>query len=487
MLSRRWYAYYVVGFYVALAVVGIVNAIVQHKHVLKRIGLLFANIAMVAVIGVVCAWVVNPGIFDMFLGVDYGEAYSAYKTVSTGQDILYLINELGFLVATAGIVGIVLTLRGKESRNISVRLLVAVIVAAAMFLRVQSFGYHHKYLVAPTLLVFALIAAGYIMQLVAQKNTRIQVGAGLLVFAVLNLSFAYVPVMEKPAHFSRIIGTSIRSYPVINPYYDTYAQITADLTEETGGKIASVYMVGEGGFSPEYLRRLALPEMEDAAPWMMENSIVDLRDGFPSQLFMADYVIVPDPFETSFSETQQVSYQVYDMFINDPLIIQYYQVDTTYPAGESELILFRKTRPVDVALVDHLKERLQAYYPDTPFVYQPNYFLALAEFGHTLRYYNFWGDELFFYKTGREAVSFHLNDTSTFQTLSFGLESDVPGLMLVVENQNGEIYRSDIAQERQTYSVDITGSNQLDILVESANGSPADAPVRLFFQDNSLS
>ncbi|MDL2273504.1 hypothetical protein LJC34_03040 [Oscillospiraceae bacterium OttesenSCG-928-G22] len=317
-----------------------------------------------------------------------------------------------------------------------------------------------------------------------EKNNR----TVSLFFASDNRLYLAAFALLLAAYFTRISSTGMRAYPAKNTYYQGFRHMADDLGGKTGGKIASVYMVGEGEISPEFLRRVKLPEQADATPFLMENSIVDLRDGFPSQLFVADYVLVTDPFVTDFTETQQVSYQVYDLFLNALMIGGYYETDMVYPLGDHELTLFRKIKPADRNLVDHLKRRIQSYYPDTPSVYEPNYFLAFSEFESSLQYYNFWEGYLDFNTYGSGCVEFHINDTTSFSGLSFELSCDTTGLVLTAKNQDGEIYRAAIESgARATHSIPCANSAVLDIAIESADAQiPAEGIIRLHFEAESL-
>lgn len=487
LLSRRWYAYYIVGFYLALGVIGLLNAISRRKtsSLPKNIGKLAANILLIAGLDVAAVLLVNPSIFSMFFGTDYGQAYSAFKTMPWWQNLLEIAQYLGFPCTVAVLGGAVLLLRVKAARAIGLRLLIATGVAAAMFLYVQTMGFHQRYLVVPTVLVWMMILAGYLLQYL--KTARRLTAACLVALCAVNFSFAYVPGVQIPADFTKAASTSLRSYPVQNPYYDALKQIVPELNEKTEGKIASLYMVGEGKINPELLRRINLPEPLDSAPFVTENSTADLRDGFPSQLFMADYVLITDPFITDFNEIQQVGYQVYDLFLNDPFIESYYEIDTVYDLGDAVMTLFHKTRSADRMLVDYLKERLRSFYPNVPLVYEPNYFLALSEFEHTMTHYNYWGKEVQFYTPEDAPAVFTVNDTASFETLSFDLRCDYPGFILTVENQDGEIFRSDIAVGQNHYSTDISGSNYLKISFTDMTGNrPADSIIALIFDSGSL-
>ena len=162
----------------------------------------------------------------------------------------------------------------------------------------------------------------------------------MLILFLVNFSFGFGRALERPAWACQPVTAARRAYPVENPYYNAVRQVVGDLGRKIQGTSGLVYVVGDDeGLSPELLKRSFLPEEVDAAPFVMVNNIVDLRDGFPSQLFLADYVLLSDPFKTSFPAAQQVSYQVYEMLRDDPGLEHCYQLDAAYEAVDRKYLL----------------------------------------------------------------------------------------------------------------------------------------------------
>lgn len=166
--------------------------------------------------------------------------------------------------------------------------------------------------------------AGRVRYAISEKFASISVSLALV--CTLNFIFAFVPAFYNISVKTAPVLTQLRSYPQVNPEYDSVRQIVEDLTQKAATPPTYVYVVGDGGtsISPELLKRSYLPEATDAAPFVVTNSIVDLRNGFPSQLFLSDYILIESTFKTEFQTTQQVSYQVFDLLMNDPAFEEYY-------------------------------------------------------------------------------------------------------------------------------------------------------------------
>jgi hypothetical protein len=439
---------------------------------------------MIAGVSCLVMAAINPALFTLFLGGDYALAYSAYKNSDLWTNLWTVARNTGLLWVAAAGVGTYSLARRPATRWQCLRLVLAAFVAAALFCAVQDMGYHHHYLLLPTVIVLAGVFCLDVTGFALRKRAPVLVVL-LLAACLFNFAAAFTPGLRRIAGGVEPFITSLRSYPKQNPDYSAVRQLVVDLADRIGTASRYVYVIGDGSsLSPEVLKRSRLPEVVDAAPFVLINNIVDLRDGFPSQLFLADYVLTSDTLRTEFATPQMVSVQAHDMLLHDPAAAAHYELDSTYATTEGNLLLYRKRRPVDAAFVDRLQERLKERYPARPFVYQPNYFIALFQADGGVKYsYNKWDDNAFtLTKPAGAPVIFRLHGTDTFATLSFALSAWTGGLELIVENQDGVIFRSPVKQaEKQAFTVNISGSERLTVGVIDANqGASVDATIILY-------
>ena len=484
ILTRRWYAYYVVGFYFSFGVSAVIAMLFGRTFSVKKIGLLFLNMGMIAGVSSLCIFLINPDIFILFLAKNYSLLYSAYKTLNLWQNIWNVFLNAGLLWVTAGLAGALLVLANSNARLTGLRLLVAAASAVILFCMVQDMGQHHHYLLLPTVLVFICLSCAAVLNLAARIKAAPFVAVPLLSLYALNFSFAYVPAFEKAAAVTGPYATVMRRYPERSANYETIRHLVSDLREKTQGTSMHAYVVGDGSaLSPELLKRSYMPEQVDAAPFILVNSIVDLRDGFPSQLFLAEYVLVGDPFRTEFQTPQQVSLQVRDLLLKDPDFSSYYRLETTYPAARENILLYRKKKPVDRTCVDMLKSRLEPFYPDNPFVYEPDYSIALCRVDdHTSYTYNFWDRAFILQKKAGTPLVAQWNDTSRFSGFSFSVSCWTPGLELIVRDQDTLIFRGPVeVGENIPYRMAFTGSDSLTLTIgESEIGARAEGTLILY-------
>lgn len=468
ILLRRWYAYYAIGFYFAFSVNVIMPMVIKRKFSVKDLKLLALNMLFIIGISCICLYLINPNLFNLFLENDYVQAaYLAYKNIGLFRNLLSIFTTMGILFSLASFGGAFLLLRNPATREICIRLLSTAGCAIILFCTIQDMGDNHHYLIAPILLIFISVLSTYTVSK-AQKGDKFILRILFIALSVVNFSFAHIPALKDFSKMMEPLTTITQNYPKENSNYNVIHQIVDDLTEKTKGTSKQVYVVGDDDkLSPELLKRVKLPEKIDATPFVMENNIVDLRDGFPSNLFLADYVLLTSPFQTKFETNQQVSYQIYDMLLNDPKISSYYKLEEIYSAKEEDILMFKKVKPIASSCVDILSHRLKSHYPDNPFVFKPNYSLALCEIDPKTSYsYNYWMNSLNFNMENSEPINLNLNDISDFSTLSFALSCWYPGLDLIIEDQSGMISRFPVTEGEQIpYNIDISNSDFIKISI----------------------
>ena len=377
LLSRRWYAFYIVGFYFCIGLSFLIQCCRTHKWDGKAFRGLALNLLMIA--GASCALLllVAPRLFATFLGANYGAAYSAYRTMPFYEDLWQTIQVQGGWIVLAAIAGVAAMWKTGAWQRI-VELGGPAAVAATLFFRVQSMGLHHRYLVTPTILVFACVGVLFLMEWAARRWKMLGncTTAAVLILSIGNLAIAFSPLAANtPASFSAL--TSIRSAPPKMASASALRQIAADLRTLTEGTGKTVYVCGDGSeFSQELLRKSLMPEETEAIPSLLANSIVDLRDGFPDTAFLADYIVLQDPFSTEFEEVQEVSAAVWDMVTQDE---KQYRLLASYDLNDAGLqaLIYEKISPTNWQMVQQVYDRLIAKYPEEKELFAPNWFIAL--------------------------------------------------------------------------------------------------------------
>lgn len=482
LLTRSWYLHYIVAFLLSFAVCALLQMATNRTWSTKGAGELAVNILSIACLSGLMALVANPDILR--LPFSNSGAYHSGNLLGNLRD---LAANSGVFVVVFGCAGLFLLCRNEKNRWTGLHLAATAAAATVWFCSAQDMGNQHRYLILPAMLVFTCVLADFAVQY-AYKTTRPLLAVAIGAVCGFNFLFAHIPALAGYAQMTKPFTTALNSAPLRNQN----VQVLRDLTSDLAAKGTAAYVVGgHQSLSPELLKRSRMPDKTDAVPFVLVNNLVDQRDGFPSQLFLAEYVVLSDPFHPSFETRQQVSYQVYDMLLHDPQLEEYYELDEVYGEVGENVLVFRKTKAADAALVNNLKGRLQAHYPDTPPVFEPDYFLALfqADAATHYEYNHYWNRNILLKKELGSPVEARWNTSGEFATFAFSLSCWEPGLELRLENQEGEFCRQPIPPgEEVPYRFDISGSEFVRMTIDMAEqGLEKSATLILGHQEDGLS
>ena len=481
VLSRRYYAFFIAGFFFSFGAALLAGMIVSQRYSLRRLGSLVGIMTLIAGTASLVFALLNSALFQVFLGTDYANAYSAFKAMTTMQNIAVHARQAGWLWFLLSCLGAYLLFTIASVRLLCFRIIVAPVVAFILFRRVQDMNNHHAYIIISAMVlflcVFALLVADCIL---ARKSARVKwlmsgVAGILLAAHCLNFLLAYEPKLSNIADRTQPVTTVLRSYPKTLASFDTIMAVTADLRERVGDSPERVY-VGTVSplLSPDYILRSEMPAKISAVDFVLATKNVDLRDGFPSQAFMADYILFQYPFYEEFHNRQEIVYQLFDLVVNSPLGREYYRLEKTFPlAGESTVRLYRKIKETTPELVGDMENRLREKYPGNPAVYTPSHFLAFAKLlsPPDIRFDALINDTHFYFdKRAGSDVAMRIGYTSDYSTLSFRVHSWMGNLVLVINDQDWEIYRRSFGEvQNREFSIDISESEYLDIVFTGAD------------------
>lgn len=478
LLSRRWYAFYIVGFYMAFGVEFVVRWVITRRFDRKYFSALCGMLITIAGLSSLCIVLLNPQVFTLFLANNYSEEYSAYKNRMLIQDLWNICQQLGFLTCAVSLWGTIWMSTRRGVRDVILRLVVASSVAVILFARIQSLTITHRSLLYPLVLISMALGTVALVQAAHGRKAQyaaVSVCAGLY---ICNTAIVFVPALQVLPAPIQCLFMQERWYPEKLESKQALVDCTTWLKQQTEGTNKTIYACGEGSlFSYELLRRSQMPEQLNTLPNMFASNIVDLRDGFPSQALLADYIVVLKPFASGFSQRQEVSWQVWQMVTGG----EYTQVKE-FPIDETKSIcVYQAPEEGRYDRVKDLSDALRAIYPDKPFVYEPDWFTALAHFAPQTQYdYQTWTPHLV---TAGEQVECELETSGQFNHLKFTVNCNQPETSLIVEVDGNEVASYTI-ENIQTVDVELDGAQSVRLLFQP----PTDAQtVRVNFTETELS
>lgn len=299
IVFRRWYAYWVVGFFVAVAVVELARA-VMHQHSFQRLLRAAKNTAIIGTTSVVFFFAFASKVAIRMLTSDYRELYSAFRSNDSILGYLRaLVDYFGFFMICLVVLGLIVGLVSAKMRRPVVFLFVLFIATFLLFTRTQDIGVQHYYWVMSILIIFAGI---FVTSLYSRLKSPLF--KTIFVIALVAIGFANFSIVFSRQAKAKLgpvdpVLSRVEFFPIVrNDLDQIHSLLTAlnDLPTVSSGKIYvlsssltlnyGIAIVGCSSFEPE------LPALRKR---IMASNDVDLRDGFPFQIYQADYVVVTDP------------------------------------------------------------------------------------------------------------------------------------------------------------------------------------------------
>ena len=358
ILSRRWYLYFVVGYYFAYAALVLVSSVRTARAGQKpqaraqvRNLVLFGLMSMVAML--VLLWPMVRKI----LGFDYAGRYAYYNFGGLTLELAAQALRIGLLNFI--LIGLGLWFTAKRRLPALPCLAGAeLMISLLLFIRVQNSGSHQMLLFLPGWLLLFLTGAAALAEGISRHR------AAKVVFWVFTLVFA-VSVRCSPLTVVAMPGFLVDHFPLAvtkefvrldKLIYDRkdLPQIKAIAnwidTHCTEGEIS--YMIPHDMlYCPDHFKNCLLPEMPINDKLAFGFSVPGTHN-FPMQFFEAKYVLTADPFPQTFVGNGELSHRWNEMFL--AVRDEYFEQEATFDMGNgTTFTIWRRTAAPTRAEVEY--------------------------------------------------------------------------------------------------------------------------------------
>ena len=372
ILSRRWYLYFVVGYYFAYAVLVLVSSVRiaragQKKQALVQVRnlVLFGLMSMVAML--ILLWPMVRKI----LGFDYAGRYSYYNFGGLTLELAAQALRIGLLNFI--LIGLGLWFAAKRHLPALPCLAGAeLLISLLLFIRVQNSGSHQMLLFLPGwLLLFLLGAAALAEGIQKHRDLKLFYWVFTLVFAV-SVRCSPLTVVAMPGflvdHFPlKATSEFVRLDKLIYDRKDL-PQIKAIAnwidTHCAEGELS--YMIPHDMlYCPDHFKNCQLPATPINDKLAFGFSVPGTHN-FPMQFFEAKYVLTADPFPQTFVGSGEMSHKLNERFL--AVRDEYFTQEATFDMGNgTTFTIWRRTASPTRAEVEYYLSAFKeedAQYPE---------------------------------------------------------------------------------------------------------------------------
>ena len=339
ILTRRWFLYFVVGYYFAYALLIFVGCIRRAKAGEKSLALCrVKNIILFGIASIVAMVILLWPMVSHILTYNYSGRYSYYNGGGLALEIFYHLGRMGLFNLILMGIGVVFAAK----RKLPALPCVAgceLVVSLLLFTRVQNTGSHQFLLFLPGyFLLFLLGAAALAEGIQRRRAAKLACWAFVLVLS-MSVRCSPLTTVALPGfvieHFPIQIEATKYFISLDKLIYDRkdigQIQAIADWidTHCVEGEISYI-IPHDMLYNPDHFKNCRLPEAPINDKVAFGFSVPGTHD-FPMQFFEAKYVITCDPFPQTYAGKGEMSIKLNDQFL--AVKDQYFAYETSFDMG----------------------------------------------------------------------------------------------------------------------------------------------------------
>jgi hypothetical protein len=373
ILSRRWYLYFVVGYYFAYAVLVLVSSARTARAGQKKQALLqVRNLVLFGLMSMVAMLVLLWPMVSRILAYSYAERYSYYNGGGFAAEISLQFWRMGLMNLVLVGMGLWFSLKKRKMPALPCLAGLEILLSMLLFTRIQNTGSHQMLLFLPGWFLLFLLGAAAL----AEGISRFR--AAKVVFWVFTLVFA-TSVRCSPLTTIALPGFLVDHFPLKAAsefvrldklIYDRkdLPQIKAIAnwidTHCAEGELS--YMIPHDMlYCPDHFKNCLLPEMPINDKLAFGFSVPGTHN-FPMQFFEAKYVLTADPFPQTFVGNGEMSHKLNERFL--AVRDEYFTQDATFDMGNgTTFTIWRRTASPTRAEVEYYLSAFKeedAQYPE---------------------------------------------------------------------------------------------------------------------------
>ena len=358
ILSRRWYLYFVVGYYFAYAALVLVSSVRTARAGQKPQALMqVRNLVLFGLMSMVAMLILLWPMVRKILGFDYAGRYSYYNFGGLTLELVAQALRIGLLNFI--LIGLGLWFAAKRRLPALPCLAGAeLLISLLLFIRVQNSGSHQMLLFLPGWLLLFLTGAAALAEGI-QKHRELK-----LLYWVFTLVFA-VSVRCSPLTVVAMPGFLVDHFPLeATKEFVRLDKLIYDRKDLPQIKAIANWIdthCAEGEFSymiphdmlycPDHFKNCQLPEMPINDKLAFGFSVPGTHN-FPMQFFEAKYVLTADPFPQTFVGSGELSHRWNEMFL--AVRDEYFAQEATFDMGNgTTFTIWRRTAAPTRAEVEY--------------------------------------------------------------------------------------------------------------------------------------
>ena len=349
ILSRRWYLYFVVGYYFAYAVLVLVSSVKIAKAGQKQDAFLqVRNLVLFGLMSMAAMVILLWPMVSHILGYGYADRYSYYNGGGFAAEISLQFWRMGLLNLVLIGLGLWFCLKKRKLPALPCLAGFEIFLSMVLFTRIQNTGSHQMLLFLPGWFVLFLLGAAALAETIdRRRNLKLAYWVFTLVFAVSVRCSPLTSVALPDLVIDHFPLSATKEFVRLDkliydrkdlPQIQAIARWIDDHCAD--GEIS--YMIPHDMlYCPDHFKNCLLPEAPINNKLAFGFSVPGTHN-FPMQFFEAKYVITADPFPQTYVGSGEMSIKLNNQFL--AVRDQYFELAETFDMGNgTTFTIWRRT------------------------------------------------------------------------------------------------------------------------------------------------
>lgn len=280
LVTRRWYAYWIVGFFISLVLPYII-----FKKNWNKLKPVIINCIIMGLVALGLLLLLFFPLFKTITTYNYSEAYSVMKATGISEIIISFIKVYGILNVFLMVVGIYSIIKYEYFKKFGVFLISQILLSIILFNQVQRFGSHHYYIINEMCLLLVIIGLYNLFSLAVPVFKKIVICVFLL-FMTTNFMQTTLLSNKKMEQFHLTTNWFYgRTFPVIRITENKDGIIgVINRINSLAGEYDYTYAIASSVvFNEDFLRNALLPNDLEGLHNLIPTSVYDMRDYLPEK------------------------------------------------------------------------------------------------------------------------------------------------------------------------------------------------------------
>jgi hypothetical protein len=371
VVLRRWYAYWVVAFFVAAAAERLVGWLSGPRESARAQAAWLGATCAVGALALGTYFAIATPVARVMLRTNQADLNSAAMESGSFLEVLgRYVDRFGPLVVAMFLVSSVYLLVREQTRRGAVFLLAQFAVCMVLFGTTQDFGSHHYYLLVPSMVAAISLGVVSAYRAIDGRTARRLALAVYVALLLVNCAVVFVPGAAAHVGPAGALLSRERHPPMVRHDLAELQRLWTRLSALAEGNDGKIYVLASSNtLNNDIVRRIPA---DSFAPCLLCRRIaytshIDKRDGLMRDILEARWMVVGAPIQYHMRPEGQrvIGIPAREILSGQGIGVAYRKLDDEFSLDHGvKVYIYERVRPLEPAAEARFWDEFTALYPN---------------------------------------------------------------------------------------------------------------------------